>query len=263
MVLNWLRSFAYSLTMVIVTPPYWMLALACFPLPHRVRYSVIRQWPRFFVWWLKVVCGVKYEIRGLENIPDTPTIVLSKHQSTWETFALTMLFRPQVWVLKKELLKVPFFGWGLAMLDPIAIDRSAGKTAMDQVFEQGAERLSRGCWVVIFPEGTRIPAGTRKRYKLGGARLAVEAGVPVVPVAHNAGDFWPRRRFLKTPGTVTLTIGKPLSPEGLTPAELMKQVEDWIEDEVALLRAQNPATAGEPKPLPDYSNGRASTSAKP
>lgn len=236
--------------MVVVTPFYAIASVAIFALPHAQRYAFIRQWPRFFVWWLKVVCGVDYEVRGLENIPDTPTIVLSKHSSTWETFFLTTVFRPQVWVLKRELLRVPFFGWGLAMLDPIAIDRNAKRGAMEQVLEQGVERLARGCWVVVFPEGTRIPAGTRRRYKPGGARLAVHANVPVVPVAHNAGDFWPRRKFVKQPGRISVTIGKPIEPNGRSAAELMNEAEDWIEGEVARIRKDNPLTANEAVPLP-------------
>jgi 1-acyl-sn-glycerol-3-phosphate acyltransferase len=241
--------------MVCVTPFYAVLALASFPLPHPTRYAIIRQWPRFFVWWLRVICGVEYEVKGLKNVPEQPTIVFSKHQSTWETLFLTTVFRPQVWVLKRELLHVPFFGWGLAMLDPIAINRSAGGSAMEQVLEQGVERLKRGCWVVIFPEGTRIPAGTRKRYKLGGARLAVHAKVPVVPVAHNAGDFWPRRQFLKRPGKITLSIGAPIEPGDMSATQLMNTTEEWIEAEVANIRAANPATANEPIPaLPRRTN---------
>jgi 1-acyl-sn-glycerol-3-phosphate acyltransferase len=256
--MDFLRALIYSTTMVLVTPFYAVLSVAIFALPYRSRYSVIRQWPRFFVWWLKVVCGVKYEVLGLENMPSRPTIVFSKHSSTWETFFLTTVFRPQVWVLKRELLRVPFFGWGLAMLDPIAIDRSAGRSAMDQVIEQGRERLARGCWVIVFPEGTRIPTGTRQRYKPGGARLAVETGVDVVPVAHNAGDFWPRRKFMKRPGTITVSIGPPLPSAGRTPNQLMAEIEAWIEAEVGRIRSNNPLTAHEPLPLPPADTRRLS-----
>ena len=149
---------------------------------------------------------------------------------------LTTIFRPQVWVLKRELLRVPFFGWGLAVLEPIAIDRTAGANAVDQVIEQGTERISRGCWVVVFPEGTRTAAGTRRRYKLGGTHLACAAGASVVPVAHNAGDFWPRRQFIKKPGLVRMVIGSPIPTEGRSAAEVMREAEDWIEAKVAEIR---------------------------
>ncbi|NKC11287.1 MAG: 1-acyl-sn-glycerol-3-phosphate acyltransferase [Gammaproteobacteria bacterium] len=231
-----LRSTVFSLGLVIATLIFAPLAVMMFIAPYRMRYAFIIKWCHFNLWWLEVTCNVRCRVRGLHNIPKTPCIVLCKHQSTWETLALNLYFKPQVWVLKKELLWVPFFGWGLAMLDPIAIDRSAGRNAVEQVLSQGEERLKRGCWVVIFPEGTRTPAGTRRRYKTGGAKLAVHTGAPVVPVAHNAGDFWPRRTFIKTPGTVELSIGPPIDPQGLSAAQINERAEQWIETEVARIR---------------------------
>jgi 1-acyl-sn-glycerol-3-phosphate acyltransferase len=239
--------------MVASTVVFAPLAVMSAPAPYLWRYRFITLWTTFNVWWLKTSCGVHYTVVGLENLPDTPSVVLSKHQSTWETLALNNIFRPQVWVLKKELLRVPFFGWGLAMLDPIAIDRKAGRDAVEQVLDQGSERLQRGCWVVVFPEGTRTAPGTRRRYKLGGARLAQHTGVPVVPVAHNAGDHWPRRGFLKRPGTIEVVIGPAIESTGRTAAEINALAEAWIETEVDRIRgvptpALPPASEDEQRP---------------
>lgn len=181
---------------------------------------------------LRVICGVEYRVLGAEHIPKKPSIVLSKHQSAWETLAFQKIFPPQVWVLKKELLRIPFFGWGLAMTSPIAIDRSSGKAALEQVVEQGRDRLRQGFWVVIFPEGTRIAPGKKGKYRIGGAWLATHVNVPVVPVAHNAGEFWGRNSFIKRPGTITVSIGAPIDPAGMEPGDLNVLVEAWIEAEV-------------------------------
>lgn len=183
----------------------------------------------FLLWHL---CGLRYRIIGAENIPKTPSIVLSKHQSAWETLAFQEIFPPQVWVLKKELLRIPFFGWGLAMTSPIAIDRSAKKKALEQIVEQGKDRLKQGFWIVVFPEGTRIPPGQRGKYRIGGAWLATHTNVPVVPVAHNAGEFWGRNSFVKHSGTITISIGQPIDPTGMEAGELNAQVEAWIEAEM-------------------------------
>lgn len=233
MMLALLRSTIYMLLLVIITPPYALFTLACFWLPPHARYRITSTWTRIILFLLDTVCGLRYRIIGAENIPQTPSIILSKHQSAWETLAFQKIFPPQVWVLKKELLRIPFFGWGLAMTSPIAIDRSAGRSALDQVVEQGLERLQNGFWVVIFPEGTRIPPGKKGKYKIGGAWLATHTGVAVVPVAHNAGEFWGRNAFIKNPGTITVSIGKPIDPSGMEPNDLNDQVENWIESEMA------------------------------
>ena len=157
---------------------------------------------------------------------------MCKHQSAWETFALQLVFPDQVWVLKRELLFLPFFGWGLALTSPIAIDRSKGKQAMKQLLEQGKDRLDRGFCVVIFPEGTRMPYGVRGKYKIGGAMLGESSGAPVVPVAHNAGKFWGRNSFLKHPGTIVMSVGQPIDPKGLKADEISRRVEEWIEGEM-------------------------------
>ena len=188
---------------------------------------------------LRNLCGIRYQIIGAENIPKTPSIVLSKHQSAWETLAFQKIFPPQVWVLKKELLRIPFFGWGLAMTSPIAIDRSAKKKALEQIVEQGKDRLKQGFWIVIFPEGTRIPPGQRGKYRIGGAWLATHTNTRVVPVAHNAGELWGRNSFIKYPGTITVSIGEPIDPTGMEPGELNAQVEAWIEFEMLRISQKN------------------------
>jgi len=180
----------------------------------------------------RFICGVRYCVLGTENIPKKPTIVLSKHQSAWETLAFQKIFPPQVWVLKKELLHIPFFGWGLAMTSPIAINRSQGKAALKQIIRQGRDRLQKGLWVIIFPEGTRIDPGKKGRYGIGGAWLSTSTGVSVVPVAHNAGVLWGKNSFIKFPGTITVSIGEPIDPAGMEANELNNKVEEWIELEV-------------------------------
>lgn len=233
-----LRSALYLLLQIIITPPYALITLVCFPLSPHDRYRVTSSWTFIMLFLLRHLCGIRYQILGAENIPKTPSIVLSKHQSAWETLAFQQIFPPQVWVLKKELLLIPFFGWGLAMTSPIAIDRKSGKKALEQIVEQGRERLKQGFWIVIFPEGTRIPPGKRGKYRIGGAWLATHTNVPVVPVAHNAGEFWGRNSFIKKPGTITVSIGKPIDPTGMEAGELNEKVETWIENEMLRISQQ-------------------------
>ncbi|WP_297325462.1 lysophospholipid acyltransferase family protein [Nitrosomonas sp.] len=234
-----LRSALYMLLQIIITPPYALLTLACFPLSPHNRYRVTSSWTMIMLFLLRHLCGIRYQIIGAEHIPKTPSIVLSKHQSAWETLAFQKIFPPQVWVLKKELLRIPFFGWGLAMTSPIAIDRSAKKKALEQIVEQGKDRLQQGFWIVIFPEGTRIPPGQRGKYRIGGAWLATHTNVPVVPVAHNAGELWGRNSFVKHPGTITVSIGEPIDPTGMEAGELNAKVEAWIEAEMLRISQQN------------------------
>ena len=240
----WLRSSLFALGMWVTVVVFALLGLLFLPFPFAVRYGFISQWARLNLWWLRRVCGLGYVVEGREHIPDESSVVLCKHQSAWETLALQEVFPPQVWVMKRELLRVPFFGWGLAMLEPIAIDRSAGKKAMRQLIEQGSAALERGRWVVIFPEGTRVAPGRRGRYALGGATLACESGRPVVPVAHNAGEYWPRRGFLKRPGTIRMVIGPPIETAGRRPSEVNREVEEWIESTMARITTLRPV-AGE------------------
>lgn len=235
-----LRSALYMLLQIIITPPYALLTLACFPLSPHNRYRVTSSWTRIMLFLLWRLCGLRYRIIGRENIPATPSIILSKHQSAWETLAFQEIFPPQVWVLKKELLRIPFFGWGLAMTSPIAIDRNARKKALEQIVEQGKDRLKQGFWIVVFPEGTRIPPGQRGKYRIGGAWLATHTNAPVVPVAHNAGEFWGKNSFVKYPGTITVSIGEPIDPTGMEAGELNAQVEAWIEAEMLRISRGSP-----------------------
>jgi 1-acyl-sn-glycerol-3-phosphate acyltransferase len=237
-VITALRSAAFAAFKIVITPVFAVIALLTFPLPPLARYRVITVWTRCVIWAARAICGIRYRVIGAEHIPREPCIILAKHQSAWETLAFQLIFPPQVWVLKKELLQVPFFGWGLAMLSPIAIDRSSRREALQQLIEQGRQRLQSGFSIVIFPEGTRIPPGQRGKYRPGGARLAVQTGTPVLPVAHNAGLRWGRNAFLKHPGLVTVSIGAPIHPQGLDAETLIARVEQWIEDEIPKLDAR-------------------------
>ena len=230
-----IRSLIFLLLQLILTPIFSTLAIFTFPFSPLTRYWLISSYARTMIWLLRVVCGIRHEVRGIENLPKEPCIVLCKHQSAWETLALQVIFPPQAWVLKRELLWLPFFGWGLAMTSPIAIDRSDGKGAMKQLLKQGKERLAQGFYVVIFPEGTRVPYGQRGKYKIGGAMLAASSGTPVVPVAHNAGRLWGRNAFSKHPGVVTMSIGKPIATQGRKADEINAEVEAWIENEIQQL----------------------------
>ena len=230
-----IRLLIFFLLQVVITPLYALIAIFTFPFHPLTRYRIISGWALIMLWLLRVLCGIRMEVRGAGNIPREPCIVLCKHQSAWETIALQKVFPPQVWVLKRELLWLPFFGWGLAMTSPIAIRRSNALEAIRQLLRQGKERLEQGFCVVIFPEGTRIPYGQRGKYKSGGALLGASSGAPVVPVAHNAGRLWGRKSFLKHPGVITMSIGKPIDPAGLKADEINRRVEEWIENEIAQL----------------------------
>lgn len=227
--LAFIRSCVWWVIFFCSTIIYPVIAPLLIVLPFDLRYRTITTWGRLNIQTLRWICGVRYRVEGRENLPDSAAIVLSNHQSTWETLAYSFIFPPQVWVLKKSLLMVPFFGWGLAVLRPIAIDRGAGASAMEQVVKQGRDRLDKGIWVVVFPEGTRVAPGKKRRYKMGGAVLAAATGYPVVPVAHNAGLLWPRHQFIKWPGEVTVTIGPQIKAEGLSADEINQQAEAWIE----------------------------------
>lgn len=231
----YLRSSLFLLLQLLITPPYAVFAVLTAPLPRLWRYRLITGWSRLMVWLLGVVCGLRYRVEGLEHLPPAPYIILSKHQSAWETLAFAAIFPPLSFVLKKELLRLPFFGWGLALTSPIAIDRSAGREALKQLLAQGAERVQQGFCVVVFPEGTRVKPGETGKYNIGGAWLASHTGLPVVPVAHNAGHFWGKNGFLKRPGVVSVSIGQPLGSQHSKPGELNQQVEQWIEAEMKRL----------------------------
>lgn len=226
------RSAIFFSLMVLSAVVIAIPAVLTYPLPFNKRYAFIRLFARFNIWSLDKICNLKCVIKGQENIPDQASVILCKHQSTWETFALQLVFPPQIWVLKKALLRVPFFGWGLAMLEPIAINRSEKKQAMQQIIEQGQERLNNGRWVVLFPEGTRIAPGIPTRFMSGGARLAEHSKKLVVPVAHNAGEFWPKHGFTKKPGTITLSVLPAIDPEGKSATEINRLAQEAVEQEM-------------------------------
>lgn len=231
-----LRSLLFFVGQVITAPIFTLIALLSLPLNPITRNDLISGWARSMLWWLKVTCNIRHEITGVENIPNSPSIILGKHQSAWETFAFQAIFPTQVYVLKRELLWIPIFGWGLAMSSPIAINRTAGREALKQLVEKGKDRLAKGLWVVIFPEGTRIESGKRGKYHIGGAWLATHTKTQVLPVAHNAGDFWPKG-FIKKPGVIQIHIGKPIQTAGLKADAVNQQVESWIETEMAIINA--------------------------
>jgi len=233
------RSIAFALALVLVTPPYALVAMATCVLPRMLRYRIISGWSRLVIWLSRSILGIDWRIEGFEHLPARPAVILAKHQSAWETMAFQMIFPPQVHVLKRELLWIPFFGWGLALMSPIAINRGRGVAALRSIARRGRERLEQGFWVVVFPEGTRVAPGERRDYQIGGAWLAAESGAPVVPVAHNAGLFWPRNAFLKRSGTVTVRIGPAIDAANRDPKTITRIAETWIEEQQRTLTPGN------------------------
>jgi 1-acyl-sn-glycerol-3-phosphate acyltransferase len=227
-----LGSLLFLIGQILVTFIFAPLALLIFPLPLRLRYKIMTGWGRFVVWWLEKTCNITYEVEGLENIPSGAAIILSKHQSAFETIVYQKIFPIQIWLLKRELLFLPLFGWALASLEPIAINRKNRRQAMQDLIEQGIDRLSRGLWVIIYPEGTRVAPEKRERYRVGGALLAEKSGYPVVPVAINSGRFWARNSFIKKPGTIKIVIGPVIDPKGKDYKEINQLVEEWIEGQM-------------------------------
>jgi 1-acyl-sn-glycerol-3-phosphate acyltransferase len=201
----------------------------CFWLPYSAQFAIARAWARALLWTLEKICGLTWSIEGRENIPDGNHIVMSNHTSAWETVAHFLIFPPQVWVLKRELLWIPLIGWGLKLLRPISINRGAGHRAVRQVIEQGKERLAAGLWIIVFPEGTRIVAGETRKFGISGFVLAAETGRYIVPLSHNAGDFWVRRGILKKRGTVRVVIGLPIESAGKEPRALSDEARRSIE----------------------------------
>ena len=229
----WIRSLAFWVVFPVSLILFSLLLLVAALFPFRVRWALVQVWVHFILWWLRVTCKLSHEVQGAEHISETAGIVFSKHQSTWETIGLQQIFPAQVWVAKRELMFIPFFGWGLALMKCIHIKRGSGKAAIKQLVTQGLARLKDGIWVVIFPEGTRIPAGQKGRYKIGGAVLAEQTGYPLVPVAHNAGEYWARRSFIKYPGVIQVRIGAAISPQDKTAQQLLSEASEWIEVRMA------------------------------
>lgn len=234
-----IRATLYQLFLLVTVIPYAFACLLWAPLPLDWRYRLTVGWPRLALWGARVILGIRWQTKGWENLPDGKAVILSKHQSAWETLFFPGHMPRQVcFVYKKELHRVPFFGWGLALLRMIPIDRSKGRDAFEQVIRVGQQRIDEGRWPLLFPEGTRTAPGTTGRYKMGGALLASRTGTPVIPVAHNAGECWRRNAFVKTPGLVTVSFGPPIDPAGLTPEELNQRVQEWIETEMRVLNPE-------------------------
>jgi 1-acyl-sn-glycerol-3-phosphate acyltransferase len=238
--MNFLRSLVHMLWMIITVVPWaiFVIIASLFISSTRMYWWCVG-WLRTAVTGGTVILGIQNRVTGLENLPQGAkdgAVLLLKHQSTWETFAITTLMpHPLAFVFKKELLYVPFFGWSMARMDMIHIDRSKRAEAFNKVVAQGKRLMAQGTWVIMFPEGTRIPRGQKGTYKTGGARLAIETGVPVVPIAVTSAKCWPRKAFVKKPGIVDFSIGKPISSVGRTPENLMQEVETWIEAEMRRL----------------------------
>jgi 1-acyl-sn-glycerol-3-phosphate acyltransferase len=231
-----LRSSLFFIGQLITAPVFTLIALLAWPVHPILRNQLISGWARSMIWWLRVTCNVRHEISGMENIPDKPCIILAKHQSTWETFAFQAIFPTQVYVLKRELLWIPIFGWGLAMTSPIAINRASGREALKQLVSKGQARLAQGLWVVIFPEGTRMRPHQQGKYHIGGAWLACQTKTPVLPVAHNAGHCWPKG-FIKQAGVIKLHIGPAIATADLKADALNLKVEHWIEAQMQVINA--------------------------
>ena len=214
-------------------------AVVLWPLPHRIRYFfAVRCWAEANLWLLRVLCGVSWEVSGRGNLPDEPCVVLMKHSSAFDTIVQTLLFPRQTWMLKRELLLLPIFGWGLRSMRAIGVDRSRGARGIRSVIRQGRARITEeALWVIVFPEGTRVAAGEVGPYAPGGAMIASAAGCPVVPVAHNAGDHWPRRSSNKIPGVIRIHIGCPLDPTSASARQLTEDAKSWIEARVREIRS--------------------------
>lgn len=231
-----IRACVFTTIMWIVTPIWACVCFIASPLPYTARYYITARWNVFIIWLAKYLCGIEYQIKGAENLPDSPAILLCKHQSAWETiFLFCKMPRPLIFVLKKELLNIPFFGWALRLLRMISIDRKNTKSALKKVISKGQKRLRDGQWIIMFPEGTRTKAGEKGKYKHGGTRLAIATNTVVVPIAVNAGHLWPKGKFIKYPGLITVSIGKPINPDNHTPESMMQEVENWIESEMRAL----------------------------
>jgi len=227
----YLRSILFYLGKALSTIPFFFVSLFALFTPPRRRSTLIAGWAKFVTWWLKVTCGLTHKLEGIENLPERPCIIACAHSSTWETITTQTFLPPLAWVLKKELLKIPVFGVGLRATGPIAIDRNDKKNALDQVIEQGLEKLEEGRYVLIFPEGTRTPWGQKGRYKKGAAKLAMAANVPIVPIAHDAGKYWSSKSWWIKPGEIKCIFGPEITTTDKRQSEITGEIENWIESQ--------------------------------
>jgi 1-acyl-sn-glycerol-3-phosphate acyltransferase len=235
----YLGSTLFFIYILLSTPLFGLCIFSCLFFPFQVRYKIGQIWIRSLLYMLKLCCGLSYEVEGAENLPASAAVILSKHQSAWETIALRQVISPQTAVLKKSLLLIPFGGWALATLKPIAIDRQNQKEALKMLLDQGQARLEEGLSVLIFPEGTRVAPGAVKKFGAGGAMLAQKSGFPVVPLAHNAGEFWPRNSFLKYPGVIKVKIGPIISTTDKKSKEINAEAEQWINQTMQEIHQQS------------------------
>ncbi len=244
--MQWVRSVLFTTLLFVTTLLFGfaVLTAALLPLSIEQRYVIPRNWGLFLTWLAKVICGIDYVIEGRENLPSVPFVSLWKHSSAWETLAQMFVVPPASWLLKREVLWIPVVGWAVKTYRPIAIDRSAGHSAVNQVVRQGRERLAAGMGVIVYPEGTRMAPGQTRKYGVSGALLAVETGAPVVPIAHNSGYLWKRRSLLKHPGTIYVVIGKPIDPRGLDARGVNERAQQWIEATIAEIVQRPGARAG-------------------
>lgn len=242
-----LRSLLFTTFLFASTLVYAVAVIALAWLPGSRLYGVARSWSRTQMWMLQKLCALSFSVEGMENIPKGAHVSMWKHSSAWETIAQASIFPPQSWVVKRELMWIPLVGWAVRCLRPIAINRSAGAIAVNQVVEKGKQRLAEGFWILIFPEGTRVAAGETRKYGVSGALLASRAGCRIVPVAHNAGYFWPRRGWLKKAGTIKVVIGPPIDAAGRDPRELNEEVRGWMEARMAMLVPKQSDAPSEPQ----------------
>lgn len=238
-----LRSALFLAGGVLLTMVFGVLVPLSGLVGFRAGAAVASTYAKIMLGWVELTCGITYEVSGWENVPREPVVLMAKHQSAWETIFMEARFPPQCWIVKKELLWLPFVGWSLVAIRAIAIDRKNGKSARDQIVEQGARRLKQGMWISIFPEGTRVAPGKRGRYGIGGALLATKTGAPILPIAHNAGEMWPRYAFRKRPGCVKVVIGPLIRTQGRDVISVNNEVESWIEGQMRLISPERYADA--------------------
>lgn len=225
----YISSTVYHIGVLVLTFIFSLIGLLILPLNRKTRYQIIRNWARLTLLWLNTTCKLSWRIDGMENIPDEPGVIFAKHQSAWETLALQLVFPEQSQVIKQELLFVPFFGWGLASLNPISINRSDGAKALKKILKEAKLRIDKGWWIVVFPEGTRTAVGSKSKYSRTAAAVAKANKCPVVPVAHNAGLFWPKKGYLRYPGEIVMKVGPKINTTGKSNDQVTEEASNWIE----------------------------------